>query len=314
MMMTIKNSSRMKELEKAKAFAKAVGFIFDESPRHTPAIKLVQGDEAKIITPIFFEVGEDKLIDIYNKLKSLGLSGKIVLKALIKSYNNLTQAEGDDFRNCCFVDSYGPKEFLRFVYDWCVCQLEVQKISIGASITKNSTRNMWFSLGRYRGLKAFFEEALTVTLYEFRRVKSIEEKLDSAKEQLYYNTNASNLEKLEAQYVLLQESTEMLDGGIVLKKAHDYVEFNPCMTCAKCRVDRYGVRKCKECMIHIDPNMTVGEVNKIYPRAVINNYGVLRSEYIMSNVHRCSYYTERIGSKIKTVKNYKRYENVVAEN
>ena len=313
MMMTIKNSSRMKELEKAKAFAKAVGFIFDESPRHTPAIKLVQGDEAKIITPIFFEVGEDKLIDIYNKLKSLGLSGKIVLKALIKSYNNLTQAEGDDFRNCCFVNSYGPEEFLHFVYDWCVCQLEVQKISIGASITKNSTRNMWFSLGRYRGLKAFFEEALTVTLYEFRRVKSIEEKMDKAKEQLYYNSNASNLEKLEAQYVLLQESTEMLDGGIVLKKAHGYVEFNPCMTCANCRVDRYGVRKCKECTIHIDPNLTVGEVNKIYPKAVINNYGVLRSEYIMSNVHRCSYYSERIGSKIKTVKNYKRYE-VVAEN
>lgn len=306
-MMTIKNQNRTKELEKAKTFVKKMGFIFDEHPRYLPAIKLTEGSDFKVVKPIFFEIGEDKLIEITQNIKSLGLCAPIVLKAIVKAYSNLTQAESDDFRNCCWVTSYTPSEFLEFIYNWTVAQLEVQKISIGTNVTKKTMRNIWFSLGGYRGIKKFIEDGYTVALHEFRRVRSIEEKIEKAEEVLLRTPAATSEQLVEAKCVLLDSVTTSIDG-ITLKKAHTYAEFNPCMTCAHSKIDRYGARTCKACWLHIDPTMTVGEVNKLYPSASIKGYGVLRSKYVLSNVHRCSYYKERIGCKIKSTRNYSQFE------
>ncbi len=287
--MTIKNKRSVKMLKKAKAYAKAVGFILDESPRHVPAIKVVPGNDLVILTPIFFEVGEDRLVEIYQKVSSLGFTGKQILRALLKSYKLLTQSAQDQFRTICFSNKFGPRDILKYLYDWVTNQLEAQRINIGPELTNRSTRNIWYSLGGYRGLVAFFIDALVATLYEFERVAKIEAKLDEYKETIH--TTTSSIEKVEAEYMLSSTSTS-------LKHASKYTEFNPCMTCKNCKVDKYGIRICKACMIFIDETLTVGQVNKMYPKAVINDYGKLRSSYIMENVHDCSFYNERIGCKL----------------
>lgn len=278
-MMTINTKeAKDKELKKAKKFAKSVGFALCDRPTHTPGIKLTTGDNINIKSPIFFEIGEDKFIEIYKKIKDLGIFGKLVLRAIVKSYDNLTQLESNDFRSVCFVKSYNSVDMLQFMYDWCTNQFNEQRINIGVSITKKSVRNIWYSLGGYLGMKSFFTQCLTVTLYEFRRIKLAEENMESI------------------------DGTSSVDNVQGLKDPKRYVEFNPCITCKYCKSDSYGVRLCKKCFIDIDENLTVEEVNKIYPSASIDNYGNLHSQYIMSNVHECEYYHERIGSKIKAVK------------
>lgn len=286
-MMTIRTKeAKEKEVKKAVKFAKKVGFMVDTYPRHTPGFKIISAyDKSRVISPIWFEIGEDKLVDIYHQIKTLGLSGKICLKALVDSWNELTKSQGDDLRNCCWVSSYSATDLLTFFYGWIISQLEKQRIQISSNISKNTTRNLWFSLGGYRGLKAFFVDGLEATLTEFRRIRQLEEKLET--------------------------SSPITIDNPGIKKASEYTEYNPCLTCTKCRVDRYGCRKCSYCMVDIPENMTVREVNEIYPDAVINDCGKLRSQFIMHNPGSCQYRHERIGCKTrKTSSVHNKYQMV----
>jgi hypothetical protein len=63
------------------------------------------------------------------------------------------------------------------------------------------------------------------------------------------------------------------------------------------------MRCCGACNIAIPEDMTVGEVNRLYPKAAIRNFGDLESPYILFNPGECDFYKSRIGKEKKmTVK------------
>lgn len=273
-MMTIRTKeAHKKEIQKAIKFAKKIGLTVDIHPRHTPGFTVVPGHAIKVITPIWFEIGEDKLLDMYYQIKTLGISGRICLKGLIKSFGDLTRSQGDDIRNCCWVSSYTATDFLSYFYSWIVSSIEKQRISISTNISKATTRNLWYSLGGYRGIRTFCADAFEATLTEFRRIRTLEEKAEKAS-------------------IISIENP-------VLKDIDAITEYNPCLTCKNCKIDAYGCRVCKRYLIEIPEDITVREVNKMYPSAAIIDCGKLHSKFIMRNPGTCQYYRERIGSKAK---------------
>ena len=273
-MMTIRTKeANQKELAKAVKYAEKLGFITADHPRHQPSFKITTGSDIKVITPIHFEIGADRLVDMYRQVKTLGLTGRICLKALVDAWSALTKSQADDLRNCCWVSSYSATDLLTFFYSWCINQIEKQQIQISSQISKSTARNLWYSLGGYKGLKTFFADGLEITLTEFRRIRRLEEKLEVAKDIIIDNPE--------------------------LKGVEIYTEFNPCLTCKNCKVDKYGCRICKNYLIDIPETMTVKEVNKIYPSAAVINCGKLKSQFVFHNLGDCQYRKERIGCKSK---------------
>lgn len=273
-MMTIRTKeANQKELVKAVKYAEKLGFITADHPRHQPSVKIVTGSDIKIVTPIHFEIGADRLVDMYHQVKTLGLTGRICFKALVDAWKLLTTSQADDLRNCCWVSTYSATDLLGFFYGWCVNQIEAQHIQISSQVSRSTARNLWYSLGGYKGLKAFFADGLEVTLAEFRRIRRLEEKFDVAKDIIIENPS--------------------------LKGVETYTNYNPCLTCKNCKVDRYGCRICKNYLVDIPEDMTVKEINRIYPSAAIYDYGKLKSKYIFHNLGDCQYRRERIGCKTK---------------
>lgn len=281
-----------KELKAAKNAVLRHGIKIEAMPRPMLAIKIVKGNDFTVVTPMFFEVGEDRLIDTYHKFKSLGFCGSRILKALVHAFYDLTITEIDDIRYCCWVKNYNAVDMIQFFYNWCINQIEVQKIKIGSIFTKKAARNLWYSFGGYRGLKAFFVDGLEATLTEFKRIRQVEENLEMAKEIVVNNPDIPD--SINSRSIILDSISEKR-----IKPVTDYVGYHPCMTCSRCKVDRYGLRTCKLCYINIPEDMTVKTVNMIYPEAHINDCGKLKSAFIMHNPGECKYQQERIGCKIK---------------
>jgi hypothetical protein len=129
--MTIRTKeANKKELVKAVKYAEKLGFITADHPRHQPSFKITTGSDIKVITPIYFEIGADRLVDMYHQVKTLGLTGRICLKALVDAWSALTKSQADDLRNCCWVSSYTATDLLTFFYGWCINQIEKQQIQI----------------------------------------------------------------------------------------------------------------------------------------------------------------------------------------
>ena len=262
---------RTKEItKKAIRYAKSVDIAIEESSKrsnpHHVSIILTDGDKIDYINPIRFAVGTDRFIRIYEIARSFGFAGKQTIKALVDSFNELDDQYKTELMACCWT-SVQPADVIKMFYDHAIAQIDANRIDIGNEINRKSLFNLWWSLGHYRGLKAFFVDQWSEVLTELRRIRGLEEKAGTA-------------------------------PVIPIASA----EFNPCMTCRKCKVDSYGMRVCKACNIAIPEDMTVGEVNKLYPKATIRNFGELSSSYIMFNPGECNFYKSRIGKEKTTVK------------
>lgn len=263
------NNLHKKELKKAKKYAKSVGLTIDKYVRHTPGITIVLGDEITINSPIWFTIGEDKLIEIYHNVTALGITGKILIKAAVNAYYQLTDKMQTELRNSCWVMSHNPTEFIKFCWQFLISQIAIQKVSINPNkIGYGTTRNIYFSFGGYKGFRELCVLALEAGITEFERIYAAESKA----------------------------------AGLVIptiRPASEYAEYNPCLTCKRCKITKDGFRICKDYRIHIDEDLTVKEVNDMYPTASIRNYGCLTSSFIVTNVGECDDYKNRIIRKSK---------------
>lgn len=295
----------MKRIEKnhnaaatAQKQFKKLGIHFDYMPRYRFTLTIKEDAVGVIVnTPMHYYITPVKLVEIAEKISSLGFCGKVLVQSLVDAINELEQEEQDDLRNTCWVSSYTPGDMVKYFVDLVYISLEQNNIAVSRNnFSKGSARNMWWSLGGYRGLKAFFTDMAVRTIHEFRRIRRVEEKIDMAKVIPISNPD---LETDSAFQVILMEAEKEL------RPVEKYAEFNPCITCSRCKVDRYGDRKCRDCYIHIPEKYTVADVNRMYPEASVIGYGRLASRYICHNVRTCQYRRERIGIKIKEEKDEK---------
>lgn len=279
------NKTAQKQLEK-------LGVHFDYMPRYRFTLTVKEDAVGVIInTPMHFCITPEKLSEITEKISSLGFCGRVLCSALIDAINELEQDEQDDLRNTCWVSSYTPGDMVKYFVELVFANLEQNNIAVSRNnFSKGSARNMWWSLGGYRGLKAFFTDMAVRTIHEFRRIRCVEEKIDTAK-TIPINNPDLDIDS-EFQVMLMEPEKE-------LRPVEKYAEFNPCLTCSRCKVDKYGDRMCKDYYIHIPEKYTVADVNRMYPTASVVGYGRLASRYICHNVRTCQYRRERIGIKVR---------------
>ena len=256
-----------KEIVKwANKYAKSAGIEINPHKRsHHVSIEIVKGNSLEIHTPIHFTIGEDRLIRIYDNLSTFGLAGRSTLKALVSSFNELEDQIKTELIACCWT-SIQPIDVLKMFYEYTLAVVNKQGVELGHDFNRKSIRNLWWSFGRYRGWQKLFIDSWEYVLIELRRIRILEEKTGTAP-------------------VIPIPITE--------------AEYNPCLTCRRCKVDNYGVRKCTKCTISLPEDLTVEEVNRLYPTAKIKNYGDLESPYILFNIEECDFYKSRIGKKKK---------------
>lgn len=293
-MMTIKTEKKKNKLNVASAQKQLekLGIQFNNIPRYKFTLT-IKDDVAGVIidTPMHFCINPTKLTEIAEKILSLGFCGKVLVESLVDAINELEQDEQDDLRNTCWVSSYTPTDMVKYFVDLVFINLEQNNIAVSRNnFSKGSARNMWWSLGGYRGLKAFFTDMAVRTIHEFRRIRHVEEKIDMAK---VIPINNPDLDIDSAFQVML------MGPEAELRPVEKYAEFNPCLTCSRCKIDRYGDRKCKDYYIHIPEEYTVADVNRMYPTASVVGYDKLASRFIFHNVRTCQYRHERIGSKVR---------------
>ena len=259
---------RTKEItKKAIKYAKSVGIAIEEQKKsnnpHHVSIILTNGNNIDFVNPVHFAVGTDRFIRIYETARSFGFAGKQTIKALVDSFNELDDQYKTELMACCWT-SVQPADVIKMFYDHAIAQIDANRIDIGHEINRKSIRNLWWSLGHYRGLKAFFTDQWEYVLTELRRIRNIEEKT----------------------------------GTAPVIPITPIAEFNPCITCKNCKVDSYGMRMCKICTMEIPENLTVKEVNELYPSVKMVD-GELSTVYIIKNEKDCEYYRSRIGKELK---------------
>lgn len=265
-------------LKWAKRYAESAGIEINPHKRsHHVSIEIVKGDSLVIHAPIHFTIGEDRLIRIYENFSTFGLAGRSTLKALVSSFNELDDQIKVELIARCWT-SIQPIDVLKMFYQYTLAVVNKQGVEMGRDFNKKSICNLWWSFGRYRGLQKLFIDSWEYVLIELRRIRQLEERTGTA--PVIPITNA---------------------------------EYNPCLTCHHCKVDGYGVRKCKKCSIALPEDLTVEEVNRLYPTAKITNYGDLESPYILHNVGSCDFYKSRIGKKTKDTQMDRKY-NLSADN
>lgn len=237
-----------------------------------------------VITPITFGVSEDDLINLANRVNSLGWCGRRVIKAMVDAVNELDDVDRNSLRTRCFIRQYDSIGILKYLSASIFNMIEAQ----GVKITKNhltikSARNLWLSFGGYRGLKEMFTECICETIDEIRRIQRLEKKL-----------NSDNIIDVDNP-----TSIDYIGGFRRLSFRPMCYEKFKCLTCCHCKVDKFGARICKRGYVEVPERLTVEEVNKVYPSVVMLESGELCSRYIMYPVGECDMYKSRIGYGVK---------------
>lgn len=269
-----------------KKYIEKFGITFDEMPRYGISINLRPNNtKFKVETPTHFVMNDKMLGKIVRVIKSSGFCGEKVLKALVDAVKELDENDANDLKWSCWVKTQTPKEIIKYFIEYLKLTVETQGAKF--EISKPGMAHLWWNFGGYKGLKLMFKECIYVTLDEFRRIRTLEEEKGIALPIPIENPD------------IFKDMTWLtVEKSVALRQP----EFNPCMTCTGCKVDKYGCRKCSRAYIPIPEEYTVGVVNKVYPTTSMRNFGNLKSDYIFHNVGECKFYRSRItGESAKPV-------------
>jgi len=292
-MMIINIGNDRKVIKNAKKYMTKLGVSFDSSHRHHLTISINDSCESiDIITPVNFAMSEKTLVKVANRIDSIGWCGRQIAKALVGAINGLCEDDISSLRTLCFIKQYKACDVISYFVDWFFALMEANKISINKNhLGIKSCRNLWFLLGGYRGLKATFTTGLQEVIDELRRIRNLEERFD-----------ISDIITIDNPDLMCGEiATEL--SKLNLTPVNQVVENHLCLTCRHCKTDKYGDRICREGYINIPEELTVEEVNKLYPSASTLNYGKLQSKYIFFTMDECDYYHSRIGCRTKKPEN-----------
>ena len=94
----------MRTKEENIKYMEKLGVKFDNIPRNFLTINLVNNAGFNIRTPITFTMGESDLDKVVSFISELGLPGRRVIKALIRSIKKLTQPDLDKIKNNFWIN------------------------------------------------------------------------------------------------------------------------------------------------------------------------------------------------------------------
>ena len=267
----LERSARTKE-QNIK-FVERLGIRIDNIPRNFMTINLINNSGFQIRTPITFTMGEEDLDRIVTFISSLGLPGKRVVKALVKSVKKLTSKDLDEIKNNFWCVGYTPEQIIRYTQDTLMATLKYHRVPLIpiTELDKESIKHFVRCFGGYRGVQALFTEVIEKTADEFRRVRNAEEEL--------------NKHKIESEI-----SSDELGSVPLIRRCVK----KQCFTCKHCFTDRFGYHVCLKKARPIPENLTVKEVNAMYPSGRIHDCSILKSRYILHEVHSCEDYSTRV--------------------
>ena len=237
----------------------------------------------KVETPLRYKISEENLTLLYLKIESLGFCGKSTIKALVGAIKESPQEVIDNFRfNYWSKQEDTASNIIKYFVDYFYTIAEKHSVYFKrGSLNIKMMRNLWFSFGGYRGLKALFKECIVETNNEFLRISALEEKFREAAE------NTSNELLLPA----LMRRPELKPQKVYTED----ITKNPCITCKHCRVDRNGFRHCNRYLLPVSGYLTANEIAKLYPAGSIKLKGsTLMSDVIAEPVKKCDHKKSRI--------------------
>lgn len=254
-------------------YIEKLGVGIDTIPRNFVTINPISGSGFLIRTPITFTMGETDLEKIVSFISSLGLPGRATVKALIKSIKKLTQSDLDEIKNNFWMVGYSPEDVIRYAQNLLVDTLKFHRVPVVPlpELDKEVLKNFIRCFGGIRGVQALFTDIIEKTVDEFRRVKKAESIL--------------NRDKIESEI-----SSDQLGSVPLIRKTIK----KQCYTCKHCHTDRYGYHFCMKKARPIPKDLSVEQVNAMYPAGRIHDCNILKSRYIMHEVHSCEDYTTRV--------------------
>lgn len=261
-----------KIVKNKRRFIEKLGIKIDNIPRNYLTINLVNNAGFNIRTPITFTMGENDLGKIVSFLTQLGFPGKRVAKALVRSIEKLARIDLDEIKNNFWCVGYTPEQIIRYAQDVMIATMTYHHIPVIplSELTKDDVKRFVSSFGGYRGVEALFTDIIEVTCDEFRRIQKAEAIL--------------NKDKIESEI-----SSDQL-GSIPLTRRTIKTQ---CLSCKHCHTDRFGYRSCYKKALPVPKNLTVDQVNAMYPRARIYDCNLLKSHFIMHEVQMCDEYVKR---------------------
>ena len=255
-------------------YMEKLGVKFDNIPRNFLTINLVNNAGFNIRTPITFTMGESDLDKVVSFIKSLGLPGRRVVKALIRSIKKLTQPDLDKIKNNFWIVGYTPEEIIRYSQNILMDTLRYHRVPVIPilDLDKGAISHFIKCFGGINGVERLFTEVIEKTSDEFSRIQKEEAKL--------------NKNKIESEI-----SSDVL-GSVPLSDVKPIVK--QCFTCKWCHTTSIGHQLCMRKARPIPAALTVDVVNKMYPTSRTYNCCCLKSRYILHDVHTCEDYLTRV--------------------
>lgn len=260
----------MERTKEIRYFEK-LGIKTDNIPRNFITINPMHDSGFLIRTPITFTIGETDLKKIMAFINSLGLPGRRLIKALVRSIRELPYL--DEVKNNFWVVGYTPEDVIKYAQGILIDTMKYNRVPVIpiTELDKNSVKNFIRCFGGIRGVQALFTEILTKTVEEFRRIRKAEDVLNDG--------------KIESEISSDELGSVPLIRRVIKKQ---------CFTCKHCYTDGYGDHICLKKPRPIPGKLTVAEVNELYPSAKVYNCNLLKSRYILHEVHSCEDYNTRV--------------------
>lgn len=267
-----------------------VEFGDGKTPRNRLTINLVENTGLQIRTPITFTMGEADLDRICQFIRELGVPGKKVVKALTKSIKTLANMDkienveipkGTPYRfvsvpdwiiNNFWVVGYSPEDVINYFCDTLMETLRYHKFPVIPimELTRESTAHFLRSFGGSKGVQMLFLDIVYKTAKEFCRIHTAEVQM--------------NVDKIESELSSDQLGSIPVEPTIIRKQ---------CYSCKHCLVLKPGFHWCMKKPRPIPETLSVATVNDRYPSARIHDCTILKSRYILHEVHSCEDYRSR---------------------
>lgn len=260
----------MERTKEIRYFEK-LGIKTDNIPRNFLTINPMHDSGFLIRTPITFTIGETDLKKIMVFINSLGLPGRRLIKALVRSIRELPYL--DEVKNNFWVVGYTPEDVIKYAQGILIDTMKYNRVPVIpiTELDKNSVKNFIRCFGGIRGVQALFTEILTKTVEEFRRIRKAEDVLNDG--------------KIESEISSDELGSVPLIRRVIKKQ---------CFTCKHCYTDGYGDHICLKKPRPIPGKLTVTVINELYPSAKVYNCNLLKSRYILHEVHSCEDYNTRV--------------------
>ena len=254
-------------------FMERLGIKVDNIPRNFITINPVNNAGFNIRTPITFTMGDEDLEKIVSFISLLGFPGKRVIKTLVKSIKKLTQSDLNKIKNNFWIVGYSPEDILKYAQHTLMSTLKYHRVPVIPimDLDKRAMKNFVSCFGGYAGVEALFREVIEKTVDEFTRIHNEEDVL--------------NRDKIESEV-----STDVLSSVPFIIKPIK----KQCHTCRHCHTDRFGYHVCMKKPRPIPSTLTVAEVNASYPAGRVYGCNLLKSRYILHDVHMCEDYLTRV--------------------